>query len=778
VREGEEYHIDAADLVPGDIVLLASGDRVPADIRLITADRLTADESLLTGESLPVAKNSDQVPEETFHPGDLTCMVFRGTTILSGRASGVVTATGIHTEIGKISSVITLSGRTKTPLIIRMERFVRTISILTLVLVLILSFIVLAEGYTFEHTFLLAVALAVSAIPEGLPVAITVAFSIAIQRMGMRGVIVRHLTAVEGLGSCTYIATDKTGTLTLNQQTARICLLPDGGRIHISGEGHSGSGTVTLSDGRTPHPPDLERLAAIATTGTLANEGTLWKNGEIWEHSGDMMDVALLAFAWKCGVEPDVVREAFPVEKVIPYESEKGYAAALYRKEGALRIAAKGALEKVLPACSTMLGAGGIVPLDLRRVEEAVEAAAEEGYRVLIVADGEYPPAEMPFHDPDSGLPPGLTLLGCVGFIDPLRNEAKDAVMRCRAAGITVGMVTGDHPATAYSIAHEAGIATSWDQLVTGFELTEAGGPEGAKFRRLVTGARVFARVTPVQKYQIVNALKDSGQYVAVTGDGVNDAPAMHAAHIGVAMGSGTDVTKDTASIIVTDDNFATIVNGIEEGRYAYDNVRKVIYLLIPTAVAEIILMIAALSLGFPLPLLAVQLIWLNLVTNGIQDVALAFEGGEKGAMQRPPRPPAERIFNRRMVEETILSGGTIGAVALLFWAFVSGSGMEESLGRNLLFLLIVLFENVHVFNCRSESVSAFRIPLRRNPFLIFGVAGALLLHVACMYIPAMQQVLRIQPVEPVTFVFLVLLATSVLWVMEGYKLVTAKNAP
>ncbi|HMP41361.1 MAG TPA: HAD-IC family P-type ATPase, partial [Roseiflexaceae bacterium] len=365
---------------------------------------------------------------------------------------------------------------------------------------------------------------------------------------------------------------------------------------------------------------------------------------------------------------------------------------------------------------------------------------------------------------------------GLVGLIDPLRPEAKEAVMQCRQAGISVAMITGDHPATALAIARELGIADTAADIVTGQMLSESGDPAGAQFTALVQSAQVFARVAPVQKLQIVEALNRLGHFVAVTGDGVNDAPALRAANIGVAMGSGTDVAKDTASMIVTDDNFASIKAGVEEGRFAYDNVRKVTYLLISTGAAEVVLFTLAILSGLPLPLFAVQLLWLNLVTNGIQDVALAFEGGEPGAMRRPPRKPSEGIFNRLMIRQTVTSGMTIGLIGFGTWYWLLAAGYDEAAARNLVLLLMVLFENVHVFNCRSEYVSALRVPLGRNKVLIGGVFAALGLHLLSMQLPFMQSLLRVAPVSFAEFGILFALALSVLLVMEIFKLLNAQR--
>jgi P-type Ca2+ transporter type 2C len=772
-RAGSEHRLAAEELVPGDIVLLESGNRVPADLRLIQVKNLTVDESFLTGESLAVAKQTAPLAPD-IPINERTNILFAGATVTAGRGVGIVVATGLQTEVGMIAGAVTAAAITKPPLVIRMERFARQISVLVLGASAILAVIALGRGIPYTEVFFLAVALAVSAIPEGLPVALTVALAIGTSRMAQRNAIVRKLTAVEGLGSCTYIASDKTGTLTVNKQTVRQLMLPSGEQVSVSGEGYSGDGAI-LDAADNPIVAEehmhLERLALVAIR---CNEAGLTHEQEEWHYHGDAVDVALLAFAYKLGLDPRWIRRDTIVVGEIPFESERRYAARLHRDhEDAERvqIAVKGAVETVLPFCTTMLVDQQPVALDGARIEQQALALSQQGYRVIAVAHGEVALSNNYDGFAEADMPP-LTLLGLVGLIDPLRPEVKLAVDQCRRAGIEVAMITGDHPATALAIARELGIATDWDDILTGRQLEELGEVVTPELLETIKSVRVFARVTPLQKLQIVEALIKQGHFVAVTGDGVNDAPALRAANIGVAMGSGTDVAKDTAAIIVTDDNFASIEAGVEEGRFAYDNIRKVTYLLISTGAAEVILFTLATLMGLPLPLFAVQLLWLNLVTNGIQDVALAFEGGEPGAMQRPPRSPAEGIFNPLMIRQTLVSGATIGGLAFGVWVWLLNAGYTEDTARNLLLLLMVLFENFHVFNCRSEYISALRIPLRRNPFLIAGVTVALGLHLLAMHVPFMQAILSVAPVAWSEAGALLLVAAIVLVVMEIFKLV------
>lgn len=771
-RDGQVQKLNAEELVPGDVVLIESGDRVPADLFLLSAANLAVDEAFLTGESEAAVKTAGQVFAVDSPVADRANIAYAGATVVTGRATGVVVATGTHTEIGQIAEATARGEEIKPPLVIRMERFGRWISVVVLVAAGVLVLISLARGTPFIEIFFLAVALAVSAIPEGLPVALTVVLSIAVQRMARRKVIIRKMPAVEGLGSCTIIASDKTGTLTVNMQTVRLLLLPTGEELAVSGEGYNGEGAIT--SGAAPLPSDQQaRVTALAMAGVYCNEGELRPAGDDWHHSGDAVDVAFLALGYKAGLDVPALRQASPVLGSIPFESERQYAAVAYERAERVVVAVKGATERVLAFCSQMQGPDGPVPLHREAIADLADQLAERGYRVIALATGSYAgdPATLDEHQLHA-----LTLLGLVGMIDPLRPEVKAAVAECRMAGVEVAMVTGDHPATALAIARELGIASDPSDLVVGRDLTEVPRGDDPTFVERIRGIHVFARVTPLQKLRIVEALRAQGHFVAVTGDGVNDAPALRAANIGLAMGSGTDIAKDTADIIITDDNFASIVHGVEEGRYAYANVRKVILLLISTGAAEIALFLLAVAMGFPLPLVAVQILWLNLVTNGIQHIALAFEAGEPGMMRRPPRRPEEGIINRRMIEQVVLSGLTIGLVGFGLWVYLLGAGWEESAARNLVLLLVVLFENYHVLNCRSEYASVFRVPFRNNPLVFVAVFAALGLHLLMTHIPLMQSLLQITPVTLQEFLVLAVLAATVLIVMEVYKLLARER--
>jgi magnesium-transporting ATPase (P-type) len=759
-RDGGRAVLPGSALAPGDVVHLDSGARVPADIRLIHARDLMVDEALLTGESEAVKKQAGALLAAEAAVADRCNMLHAGTTVLSGRGVGVVVGTGARTEIGRIAASLAFGPAVPPPLLVRLEQMTRAIGVAVLIAVCVLGLVEFARGAGIADVFLLAVALAVSAIPEGLPVAITVALAVATTRMARRRVIVRLLPAVEGLGACTMIASDKTGTLTCNELTVKRLLPAGGPMLEVGGDGYAPDGGLASAGGDVDGDT-AEAARRLAVAAALCNEASLRREGDRFAHSGDTVDVAFLVLAAKLGIDRAEALAQWPELSAVPYESRLRFAASFNRVDGTVCAFAKGAAETILPMCANADGAA---------VLEAAERLAADGYRVLAVAAG---PVGGDPGDGGAQLSAlrGLEFLGLVGLVDPIRPEVPEAIALCRRAGVGVVMITGDHPATALSIARQLGLADGPDDVVTGADpgLREGASPE--ETARAVGRARVFARVAPEQKTAIVQALRASGHFVAVTGDGVNDAPALHAANIGVAMGrGGTDIARGAADLILTDDNFASIVGGIEEGRIAYDNIRKVTYLLVSTGAAEIVVFFLAIAFGLPLPLLAVQLLWLNLVTNGVQHLALALERGERGVLDRPPRPPQQRIFDRRMIEQCLVSGGFMGAVAFAFFAACLSAGWQVDAARNATLLLMVLFENVHVFNCRSETRSAFAVPLRDNPMVMVAVFAAQGLHIAAMHMPGVGAVLRAEPVSLAAWAGVAAIALCLVAAMELYK--------
>ncbi|MEB3250959.1 MAG: HAD-IC family P-type ATPase [Cyanobacteriota bacterium] len=757
IRDGEVCEIDAEAIVPGDVVWLESGNRVPADLRLLQTHNLDVDESLLTGESLTVLKQAAWLGEPSIPLADRRNMVYAGSMVVRGRGRGVVVATATDTAVGQLALDMMATVGGKPPLLKRMERFSQVITLGVVAAAITIALLgIFKQGYQPAEMVMFAVALAVSAIPEGLPVALTVALAIATHRMAQRGVIVRQLPAVEGLGSCTLIASDKTGTLTCNELTVRQICLPNGDEFAVTGEGFAPVGQV-LHQGQVV-APDCLPLDRIARVAVLCNEADLHHSDGYWVWRGDPTDIALLTMAHKLGWNREPTLNLYPQINEIPFEPEHQFAATYHVIEGQVHVLVKGAPERVL----TM----GNETLDLPFLRTLTQRMAEQGYRVLAIAEGIISSGLEPTTIPAE--PDNLTLLGFVGMLDPLRPGVRPAISACHAAGIAVWMVTGDHPATALAIARDLGLATTVSQVVTGQSLAGQS-PEDIQY--LIQTTCVFARIAPHQKLQLVNAARASGHFVAVTGDGVNDAPALRAANIGVAMGkAGTDVAREAAELVISDDNFATIIAGVEEGRIAYDNVRKVIYLLVSTGAAEILLIGLAVGTGLPLPLLPVQLLWLNLVTNGIQDVALAFEPGEGDALNRRPRSPHEPIFNQLMVERTVLAAAVMGGVGFTTYYWLLNTGHSEFSARNILLLLMVLFENIHISNCRSESKSVFQLSPFRSPILLTGTLTAFGLHAVIMYWPVGNRLLSTEPVQGTIWGMLITLSLTLLVAMEIHK--------
>lgn len=758
-RDGHIYAIDSEELVCGDIVLLESGFKVPADLRLIDANNLWVEEALLTGESVAINKTIEPLSGGTeLSIGDRLNMAFAATTVQKGRGTGIVTEIAKDTQIGQIADSLKMTEPEKPPLVKRMEGFSKKVSIIVLVVCLILGLIGFYKGTPLNEIFFLMVAVGVSAIPEGLPIGLTVALAIGTRRMARRNVIVRKLPAVEGLGSCTLIASDKTGTLTVDQQSIKKLYLPGNRQYQVSGQGYNGEGAITTPDGKAAELDDTFQDFMMA--GIMANEGILRKTNKGWEHSGDAVDVAFRALCYKSGKEPVFFNSQAEIIEIHPYESESKFSAVFYKHHNKLKFALKGALEVVIEK----------IPAAQRsEITMISEQMAAEGYRVMALAGGIVETADI-------NKLPELKLLGLIGMIDPLRPEAQDAVKLCQQAGIEVLMVTGDHPATALAIAKELGIASSQDQIITGAQLQEKKGLAEDEFAVLLKDKKVFARVAPLQKRDIIEAMKSLGHFVAVTGDGANDAPALKSAHIGIAMGAGTDLAKEASSIIIADNNFASIAAGVEEGRYTFDNLRKIIYLLISTGAAELIVIGLAIILSIPLPFLAVQLLWLNLVTNGIQDIALAFEKGDATAMTKPPRNPNESIFDKLMNTQIIVSALFIaGILFTVWWHLIYNLNYNEGHARSVVMMLMVLMQNFHVLNCRSETKSLFKMPLKNNYVLIAGMLLAQLVHILATYSP-LGATLHLEPITLSEWLKLLPTAAIILLVMEIFKWLWNRN--
>ncbi len=794
-RDGRAVDLDGELLVPGDLLLLESGTRIAADARLVEANGLRVDQSFLTGESLAVEKSSAPILDAETPSADRTNLVYAGSLVASGRAIGLVVATGAHTEVGRIARALVSIPREPTPLMRRMQRFAHVIGIATLGLAGVLLLIGLVRQQAWAELLLGTVALAVSAIPEGLPVALTVALAVAVSRMAQRSVVIRQLPAVEGLGSCSVIACDKTGTLTQNELTVEKLIL-DGQQYEASGTGYAPIGDVSAA-GRPVLLAEDQQLFRTIRAACLANEASLVRRSpepagkapasgaqpstsDAWEWSGDPTDVALLSLCHKAGLDPVLLEEQHERLGSIPFEPEYRYAASFHRDAQRGLTCVKGAPERVVAMCDKQFSAGAATPKALAPAEIGahVQALMERGYRVIAVADGL---REVPIaHGATPHEPSGLTFLGLIAMTDPPRPGVEESVRACRHAGIRVVMVTGDHATTAQAVAQRVGLLDSNEPadearepadpapVLTGEQLAALTDEELA---RKIPGIKVVARAAPADKLRVVRSLQSCGDQVAVTGDGVNDAPALRQADLGVAMGrQGTDVAREAADLVLTNDDFSSIVAGVEEGRIAYDNVRKVTYLLISTGLGELILVTLALALGFPIPFTAAQLLWLNLVTNGVQDVTLAFEPGEPDVLSRPPRPTGEAVFDKLMIERTLIAGGVFGVIGLVWWAGALASGYSIDDARSLVVQLFVLFEIFHIGNSRSERRSMFALSPFSNPLLLMGTVAALSVHLLATYNPFMQSLLDLEPLSATEWLRLVLSASVILLVMEVHK--------
>ena len=749
VRDDEVISIDAEELTIGDYVLLESGDKISADMRIVEAHNLMIDESILTGESVQVAKNTQVIDKENVIIAEQSNMAFSGTTVVTGRAKAIVVSIGLKTEIGKIADSINNSESEKSPLTIRVEKLSKQISALVLIVAIIIAVLLIMKNVPYHEIFLSVIALAVSAMPEGLPLALTMALTIASNKMAKKNVIVRKLKSAESLGSCTVIASDKTGTLTVNEQTAKKILLPNNDEYNVTGTGFSFDGKV---EGK-----NIELAKKIATLGVINNEASIDKNKKV----GDSIDLAFLVLGKKLGVETHNIKTL----EVIPYESENKYSAVFYEIDDEVYCTVKGSLEVVKSFCKKIDLVKDKISSNV--LEEQNESLAKDGYRVIALACGKVKKQkEYCEHDVKN-----LIFMGMVGFIDPIRKEAVTSINECREAGIKVLMITGDHPLTAYSIAKDLELTDTYDEVTTGVDLDKEYEKGEKSFDEFIKNKKVYARVTPLQKLKIVESLKRQGEFVAVTGDGVNDAPALKAANIGVAMGSGTDIARETADMIIVDDNFKSIVAGIKEGRVAYANIRKIIYFLISCGLAEVVFFCLSIVLDLPMPLVAIQLLWLNVVTDGIQDFALSFEKAEDGILKEKPRNPKESIFNASLLREILVSGLLIGFTVFIVWiTLINILDMDTNRARGYIMALMVFIQNIHVFNCRSESKSAFSVPLKRNWLIVGGVLASVLLQIIVMEVPLLSSFLKTVSIPLGHLVYLFLISSVVLIVMEIYK--------
>ena len=760
LRDGKEEEIDSSELVIGDIVLLESGNKISADLRIIECHNLQIDESILTGESVNIVKTNHILGEKS-SLGDRKNMAYAGTSVVTGRAKAIVVNTGINTEIGKIATKVSNTKEAKSPLTIRMEKFSKQISILVIIIAIIITVVLIYKQVPGTEVFLSVIALSVSAMPEGLPLALTMALTIASNRMAKKNVVVKKLNSVESLGSCTVIASDKTGTLTVNEQTAKKILLPDGSSYEVSGTGYNDNGEIIPLDGA-----EIEKAKKISLLGSINNEGHLEKDGQDYIMYGDSIDVAFLAL----GMKANINKKDVEIVGSIPYESENKFSAVFYKKDKEYYCTVKGSLEKVISFCNYMSEGDAKSKIREEILKQQNENLAKEGYRVIAIANGKLEKFEnKEFYDEEDIT--NLTFEGMVAFIDPIREEVKTSINDCRTAGIKVVMITGDHPLTAFKIAQDLNLVNSYDEVTTGSEVEEYLDKGKDEFDKFVSTKKVFTRVTPLDKLEIVESYKRMGEFVAVTGDGVNDAPAIRSANIGIAMGTGTDTAKETASMIIVDDNFKSIVSGIREGRGAYSNIRKVSYLLLSCGLAEVLFFLLSIMFDLPMPLVAIQLLWLNIVTDGLQDLALSFEKVDQDIMKEKPRDTKESVFNKKLMQEVLLSGLTIGIIVFIVWIYLlKVVHMDTSVARGYIVMLMVFMQNMHVLNCRSEDKSFYKVPLRTNPFIVFSIVSAIILQIIFAEVDTLSKFLQTSSIPIMHLIYLLILSTVILLVVEIYK--------
>lgn len=758
LRDGEQAEIPAEQLVPGDIILLAAGDRIPADARIIEEANLRTEEAALTGESLPAEKTADVIANPAAGIGDRRNIVYGGTSVSHGRGKAVVTATAMQTEFGKIAAMLDQVETEETPLQKNLDRIGKTLAKVAFGVVMVISAIGWYKGESLVDIFLFGIALAVAVVPEALPAVVTISLAIGVQRMVRRHALIRKLPAVETLGCTSVICTDKTGTLTKDEMTVRKIWVA-GKTYDVSGAGYAPVGAFSLN-GREEKP--VLGLLELLTAGVLASDARLIEETDtIFDITGDPTEGALVVAAAKAGLYRGDLELLAPRVAEIPFSSETKRMVTLHKFEDGHMAYAKGAPEMLLPLCSRVWGEQGETLLTDKGREEILAAAsamASQALRVLAIARK---------GDTDlAGSSTDLKFLGLVGMIDPPRPEVKDAIRECHQAGIRVIMITGDHPVTAEAIAKELGILKN-EKVVTGMVLEKMSDEE---LDRELPGIAVFARVSPSDKLRLVTALQKQGEIVAMTGDGVNDAPALKKADIGVAMGiTGTDVTKEAAAMTLTDDNFASIVAAVEEGRGIFGNIKKYLMYLLSSNIGEIIIMTVATLLGWPLPLSAVQLLYLNLATDGFPALALAVDPPERDLMLQAPRNPHTGIFTKRVMA-LMLTGSVWLAVLILgifFWATHSGRDMSESM--TMAFVLLVVAEFVKSYNFRSDHLTALRGTFS-NKWLNIAILWELGLLLCIVYVPFLQAAFGTFAIGLRDWAVIITLALTIVPVLETAK--------
>lgn len=752
LRDGVQATVPSAELVPGDIVLLEAGRLVPADLRMIESAQMRVDESMLTGESLPIDKTAAAVVEEGASIGDRKNMAFKGTIVTYGRGSGVVVATGMQTEIGKIAGMLQENEAGMTPLQKRLKGLGKQVAIVVMIVCAIVFGVGIMKGESIVPMFLTAVSLAVAAIPEALPAVLTITLALGAKRLARVQALMKRLAAVETLGSVTYICTDKTGTLTMNRMKVEM-LWHDGGDLPV---------LQPDSDAyRAAADPQMQFWLALA----LSNDAETGADGELL---GDPTETALLAAAANAGFAKQHLQGLYPRVAEVPFDSDRKCMTTVHRmQDGTCLAFTKGAVDMLIERSRSIAGSRS---LSIADIGERADRMARDGMRVLAFAVRRWD--ELPENLHPETVETDLALLGLVGLIDPPRPEAAEAVRTCLAAGIRPVMITGDHPLTAMAIARRIGILGEDEDRDSGHVLTGAdlAAMPDPVFSRRVPDIKVYARVAPEQKLRIVKALQASGQYVAMTGDGVNDAPALKRADIGIAMGiTGTDVAKESAQMVLLDDNFATIVRTVREGRKIYDNIRKFIQFNITTNVSQVSLIFLAPFLGLPVPIQPIHILWINLITDGFPALALSAERAEPRIMERPPRSPDESIFAGSMPYYIVLVGLFMAGIVLLVQEWGIKTGMHN--WQTMVFVILALAQLANVFAVRTETESIFTRGFFSNRPLVFAVAGTFILQLATVYVPFLNPVFDTAPLTLPELAFSIGAAGMVFFLLEFIKL-------
>jgi len=775
MRNGKQTKIKSNQLVPGDIVLLESGDRIPADLRLFKIIDIKVQEAILTGESEPVEKNNTVLEQDKISLGDRENMTFMGTTIISGRGEGIVVATGMDTEMGEIAGMLEEGKREPTPLQKKLNIMGKKLGLLILMIVAIIVFLGCIRGIEFFDMFLIGISLAVAAVPEGLPAVVTIVLALGVQRMIKKNVIIRQLPAVETLGATTVICSDKTGTLTQNQMTVKILALPDK-TIEVKGEGYQPFGQFQHS-GRTIQPSDDLALSLLLKGAVLCNNAILQQNSDNqqWEIIGDPTEGALVVTAVKAGYQRKGLENEYPRVRELPFDSDRKRMSTIHRSpEESFIVFVKGAPDQVITQCKYYMENSKQKELGDSVKEKILKQnikLAGSALRVLAVAyrklnDMEENKLNQKLKTDD--IENNLTFLGLMAMIDPPRKEAIHSVDTCRKAGIRSIMITGDYSLTAKAIASQLGIYHSGDRIINGIDLEDMTQEE---LEKEVLNTTIFARVSPRHKRRIVRALQKNRQVVAMTGDGVNDAPALKDSNIGVAMGiTGTDVSKEASDMILMDDNFSSIVAAVEEGRKIYQNIKKFIQYLLSCNLGEILTIFCAILIGFPRPLFPIQILWVNLVTDGLPALALGLDPAEEDLMNQMPREPNEAIFSGKMGFNIFSQGIFIGVITLI--AFILGvRNYSLEIGQTMAFATLSFSQLWQSLNSRSPRLSLIKLGILTNRYLILAILISGTLQLGVMLIPTFQQIFKVAPLNVYQWAAVILLSFSPIIYVEILKL-------